>query len=78
MGCWLVKKACRDTDYEADEFAFNAGYGIGLCQLLDSADTEQAPEGLFAALSRNHPPKDSRIAKLQALGCTYKASYGIQ
>lgn len=75
IGTMLVMKSCRANEYEADEFAFNLGYGNELCLLLDTID-ETGAKGLFATLASNHPEKNERIAKLQALGATYRATYG--
>ena len=71
----LVMKASRANEYEADEFSFNLGYGNELCMLLDSIGGSSA-KGLFANLASSHPDKDDRIAKLQELGATYRATYG--
>ncbi len=78
FGVWLVMKSQRANEYGADEFAFNLGYGEQLCILLDSLTGTSGAKGLFATLSSSHPDKDDRIAKLQELGCTYRATYGAQ
>lgn len=75
IGTLLVMKASRSNEYEADEFSFNLGYGNDLCILLDSISGSGA-KGLFANLASSHPDKDDRIAKLQELGATYRATYG--
>ena len=75
IGVLLVMKASRANEYEADEFSFNLGYGNELCMLLDSISGASA-KGLFANLASSHPDKDDRIAKLQELGATYRATYG--
>lgn len=75
IGVLLVMKASRANEYEADEFSFNLGYGNELCMLLDSIGGSSA-KGLFANLASSHPDKDDRIAKLQELGATYRATYG--
>lgn len=74
IGVLLVMKASRAKEYEADEFSFNLGYGNELCILLDSISGSHA-KGLFANLASSHPDKDDRIAKLQELGATYRATY---
>ena len=53
------------------------GYGNELCILLDSISGSHA-KGLFANLASSHPDKDDRIAKLQELGATYRATYGAK
>lgn len=75
IGVWLVMKASRSNEYLADEFSFNLGYGVPLCEFLDNNAGGYAAEGLFAALASSHPATDDRIAKLQELGCEYKKSY---
>lgn len=77
FGVWLVMKSSRANEYGADEFSFNLGYGEQLCVMLDSISGSGA-KGLFATLASSHPDKDDRIAKLQELGCTYRATYGAQ
>lgn len=75
VGVLLVMKSSRGNEYEADEFSFNLGYGNDLCVLLDSI-SGSGLKGLFANLASSHPDKDDRIAKLQELGSTYRATYG--
>ncbi len=77
IGTMLVMKSSRANEFEADEFSFNLGYGNELCMLLDSIEGSHA-KGLFANLASSHPDKDDRIAKLQELGATYRASYGAK
>lgn len=77
FGVWLVMKSSRANEYGADEFSFNLGYGEQLCVMLDSISGSGA-KGLFATLASSHPDKDDRIAKLQELGCTYRATYGAK
>ncbi len=77
IGVLLVMKSSRANEYEADEFSFNLGYGNELCMLLNSI-TGSSAKGLFANLASSHPDKDDRIAKLQELGCTYRATYGAK
>ncbi|MBQ9066391.1 MAG: M48 family metalloprotease [Clostridia bacterium] len=77
LGVLLVMKSSRDCEYEADKFSYDLGYGDRLCHALDLIDNGQSrPEGLFAALSSSHPATDDRIAKMQAYGATYRATYG--
>ena len=77
IGVLLVMKTSRSNEYQADEFSFHLGYGNDLCALLDSISNSHA-EGLFASLASSHPDKDDRIANLQKLGATYRASYGAK
>lgn len=75
IGILLVMKSSRGNEFEADEFSFNLGYGNDLCVVLDSICGSSA-KGLFANLVSSHPDKHDRIAKLQELGATYRATYG--
>ena len=72
LGTLLVMKSSRGNEFEADEFAFQLGYGDQLCALLDYFSThEQKASGLFAALASSHPDSHDRIARLQQLGAGY-------
>lgn len=72
LGTLLVMKSSRGNEFEADEFAFQLGYGDQLCALLDYFSThEQKVSGLFAALVSSHPDSHDRIARLQQLGAGY-------
>ena len=72
FGQLLVLKGSRSSEYLADEYAYHLGYGEGICSFLDKYDKFKA-KGLFAILSSSHPRKDDRIARLQQLGCAYRA-----
>lgn len=74
IGTMLVMKSSRSNEYEADQFAFELGYGEDLCLLLDTIDGSHA-QGLFATLASSHPASDDRIGKLQELGCTYRLDF---
>lgn len=77
IGTMLVMKSSRANEYEADEFAFNLGFGNEVCALLETIDGSGAhAKGLFATLASSHPDKNERIGKLQELGATYRATYG--
>lgn len=74
MGTLLVMKSSRDSEYKADEFSWELGYGDSLCALIEQfSDSEE--KGLFAALSKSHPDKDGRIANIQKLGSCYREEY---
>ena len=76
LGNLLVLKSSRSDEYKADEFAFRCGYGNSLCALLDALSSHSYKErGLFATLMSSHPSTDNRIAALQRLGATYRASF---
>lgn len=74
LGTMLVLHSSRGREYEADKFAFDTGYGNSLAQALDKIGTYsgERSKGLFATLMSSHPETDSRIAKLQELGATYR------
>ncbi len=74
IGTLLVMKSSRENEYEADAFSFNLGYGNELCVMLDSVGSGHA-QGLFANLASSHPDKNERIARLQAMGATYRATF---
>ncbi len=72
VGLWLTMKTSRNNEFEADEFSFELGYGVGLCSGLDAITGGEAPaKGVFASLAASHPDTDDRIARLQSLGCNY-------
>ncbi len=72
IGQYLVLATGRAQEYIADEFSFRLGYSEGLCRFLDRY-AGGSTKGVFAVLSSSHPATDDRIAKLQQLGCTYRA-----
>lgn len=76
IGVLLVMKSSRANEFEADEFAFNLGFGNELCMLLESFGHAKGAKGLFANLASSHPENSDRIAKLQELGATYRTTYG--
>lgn len=66
IGVALCMKTSRGNEYLADEFAYDLGYGEGLCSML-SCFTGEKPRGLFASLASSHPESEKRIARLQEL-----------
>lgn len=66
IGVILVMRASRQNEFAADEFAFNLGYGMPLCTLLQSIDFG-GYSGLFSSIASSHPPKEERLARLNAL-----------
>lgn len=71
IGVWLCMYSSRKNEYEADEYAFNCGYGEELCQVLESFGSAKGATGLFAALVSSHPQNYDRINKLRSLGSKY-------
>ena len=67
LGTWLCMSSSRGNEYEADEYAYDCGYGEPLCEVLASFGSGDSSKGLFAALSSSHPDNDKRIAKIKAL-----------
>lgn len=76
IGVWLCMKSSRDNEYLADEFSYNLGYGLPLCEFLDEVAGDCEAEGIFAALASSHPDTSRRIDRLQRLGCKYTKTYG--
>ncbi len=76
IGTLLVMKSSRENEYEADEFAYELGYGNELCALLDAISGGYRAKGLFATLASSHPDRNARIARLQSLGSSHRAVYG--
>lgn len=72
IGVSLVMHSSRQNEYLADEFDFKLGYGDSLCSVLDTFYSGNS-KGLWASLVSSHPDANSRIAKLQELGCGYTA-----
>lgn len=66
LGVMLVMKSSRASEYDADQFAFDLGYGDDLCNLLENVDSLET-KGLFASLMSAHPPKEKRIERLHKL-----------
>lgn len=70
VGTLLVMKTSRNSEYEADKFSYDLGYGYHLCKFLDRCPSDNT-KGVFAVLAKSHPSKNKRIAKLQEYGCDY-------
>ncbi len=71
LGVLICLYPSRKNENLADEYAYNLGYGVELCQFLDHLAPAKT-KGLWAALNSSHPDHDVRIAYLQDLGCTYR------
>ena len=67
LGVLLVMKSSRDNEYEADEFAFQLGYGQQLILMLHALGGNAQNTGLFANLASSHPATSDRIARIQSL-----------
>lgn len=72
LGTLLVMHSMRGSEYLADEFAFNLGYGNSLCAVLDTFEGSPGNKGLWANLASTHPDSDERIGRLQQLGADYR------
>ena len=66
LGVLLCMKTSRSNEYQADEFAYDLGYGAGLCRFLGGLRSGK-PKGLFASLASSHPDNSDRIARIEAL-----------
>ena len=77
LGAVLVLHSSRRSEYEADKFAFDTGYGYYLAEALDklSLYSGERSKGIFATLMSSHPRTDDRIAKLQELGVEYRRTF---
>ena len=76
---WLWTKFCmaflmwstRESEFDADKYAAELGYGYELAKGLDAIGTGQPQESFFKALYSSHPNTHDRIARLQQLGVPY-------
>jgi heat shock protein HtpX len=76
---WLWTKFCmfflmwsmRENEYDADAYAFQLGYGLGLAKALDAIGTSEPQESFFKALYSTHPNTHDRIGRLQQMGVPY-------
>ena len=77
LGAVLVLHSSRRSEYEADKFAFDTGYGYYLAEALDklSLYSGERSKGIFDTLMSSHPRTDDRIAKLQELGVEYRRTF---
>lgn len=74
LGTLICLHSGRKNEKLADEYAFRMGYGVELCQFLDTDDVGSAKaKGLWATLNSTHPDNSARIAYLQELGCSYRS-----
>ena len=71
LGVLICLYSSRKNENLADEYAYNLGYGVELCEFLDHLAPAKS-KGLWAALNSSHPDHDVRISYLQNLGCTYR------
>jgi|GEM_PF-5838197 len=67
LGILLIMKSSHENEFEADEFAYDLGYGNELCALLSTIKGTPST-GLFANLASSHPDNELRIQRLQELG----------
>ena len=73
FGIILTRHSSRQNEYLADKFAYDCGYGNELAETLDLIGQGSGAKGLWANLASTHPDTDDRIARLQDLGCSYRA-----
>lgn len=71
IGVLLVMKSSGESEYLADEFAFNIGYGKELYELISCFEETNRGKGLFSCLSSSHPPKEKRLERLRELGVRF-------
>ena len=65
IGVLLCMHSSRKNEFEADAYAAQRGYAVGLCEVLESFGTGSGKSGLFAALAASHPETSQRVAKLR-------------
>jgi len=76
---WLWTRFCllflrwsmRENEFEADQYAFELGYGFELIKGLDAIGTNEPQESFFRAMYSTHPNTHDRIGRLQQLGVQY-------
>jgi heat shock protein HtpX len=76
---WLWTKFCmlflmwssRESEYDADKYTAELGYGLELAKALDTIGTGEPQESFFKALYSTHPNTHDRIGRLQQLGVSY-------
>jgi heat shock protein HtpX len=76
---WLWTKFCmlflmwssRESEFDADKYAAELGYGFELAKALDTIGTGDSQESFFKALYSTHPNTNDRIGRLQQLGVSY-------
>lgn len=73
VGVAIVLKTRGATEFGADEFAFNCGYGDALIDVITNEDLADQAEGIFKDIVKAYPSRDARIAKLQELGVEHSA-----
>jgi heat shock protein HtpX len=77
IGILLVMHSSRQTEYLADEFAHDCGYGEYLTEALDNLEevySTEAEKGLWANLTASHPETDDRVGRLQMLNPAKQAT----
>lgn len=76
---WLWLKFCllflrwsnRANEFEADQYAYELGYGEELAEVLDRFAMDEPRNTFLKAMYSTHPVTDDRIAQLQRLGVHY-------
>ena len=67
LGVLICRASSRATEYQADQYSYELGYGNDLCRALRTIGSPSRPKGLWATLSSTHPPMEKRINKLYEL-----------
>ncbi|QOS89022.1 M48 family metalloprotease [Peribacillus sp. JNUCC41] len=71
LGVLFIRSSTRQSEYHADLFAYELGYGEELASALDRIQVYIPEQGFLKAMYATHPSMDDRIAKLQELGSEY-------
>lgn len=74
LGILLCLISNKGDEYDADEYAFNLGYGKPLCTVLNKIGGSDV-RGMWAALNSSHPATYKRIERLRQL-VGYSIDYG--
>ena len=73
VGVLMILKTRGATEFGADEFAHNCGYGDVLADIIVNDNLADQSEGVFKDIVLAYPDSNARIAKLQELGVEFSA-----
>ena len=68
LGAWILSPCSRKSEFRADKFALDCGYGDELCYALSQFEMmETTPLSYKERVLNTHPTTTSRIAKMESL-----------
>lgn len=73
FGFLFIAHSSRQSEYLADQFAHDLGYGYELASALDKLSGQEPENDFHQMLYSTHPPTDDRIGNLQELGVDYRS-----